>query len=139
MSVPDSTNKPREIVTIMTMLAVSAATVVGAVIAIDQFLAAALDQWVLGYDNNPAASLEAAARANRALALLDADIVVGFALLAVVAAIRRESYFCRGYAPPYPWFACSSDDLSVSTVSMTCTKSESVRGWRRNRIRWVRR
>jgi hypothetical protein len=95
MSVPDSTNKPREIVTIMTMLAVSAATVVGAVIAIDQFLAAALDQWVLGYDNNPAASLEAAARANRALALLDADIVVGFALLAVVAAIRREPLLSR--------------------------------------------
>ena len=94
MPVPDSTNKPREIVTIMTMLAVSAATVVGAVIAIDQFLAAAFE-WVLGYDNNPAASLEAAARANRALALLDADIVVGFALLAVVAAIRREPLLSR--------------------------------------------
>jgi hypothetical protein len=95
MPVPDSTKKPRQTVTIMTIFGLAAATVVGAVIEIDQFLDAALGQWVLSYDNNPAASAEAAARANRALALLDADIVVGFAFIAVVAAIRREPLLSR--------------------------------------------
>ncbi len=95
MPVPESTTKPRETVTIMTMFVVAAATVVGALIEINQFLDAALDQWVLSYDNNPAASAEAAARANRALALLDVDIVVGFALMAVVAAIRRQRHLSR--------------------------------------------
>lgn len=79
----------------MTMFAIAAATVVGAVIEIDQFLAAALDQWAVSYDDDPAASAVAAARANRALALLDTDIAVGFALIAVVAAIRRERLLSR--------------------------------------------
>jgi len=79
----------------MTMFAVAAATAIGALIEIHQLFAAALDQWALSYDNNPAASAEAAARANRALALLDVDIVVGFAFIAIVAAIRREPLLSR--------------------------------------------
>ncbi len=99
MPVPDSTNNSRgpmrETVTIMTIFGLAAATVAGAVIEIDQFVTAALGQWVLSYDNNPVASADAAARANRALALLDTDIAVGFALIAVVAAIRRERTLSR--------------------------------------------
>ena len=99
MPVTDSTNKSRgrvaETATIVTTFAVAAATVVGAVIELNRLLDATLDQWVVSYDNDPAASAEAAARANRALALLDIDIVVGFALIAIVAAIRRERQLSR--------------------------------------------
>ena len=113
MPVSESTNKPgvplRETVTIMTMFAIAAATVVGAVIEINQFLAATLDQWVLSYDSNPAASAEATARPNRALALLDADIVAGFAVIAVVAAIRRERLLSR---------VCTA--VSVASVLLGC-------------------
>ena len=93
----------------MTMIAIAAGTAVGAVIEIQRFLAAAGDQWVLSYDNNPAATAEAAARANRALALLDADIAVGFALIAVLAAIHRERILSR---------VCAA--ISVACVLVGC-------------------
>ena len=111
--VSESTNKPRgparATVTIMTMFAIAAATVVGAGIEINRFLDAALDQWVVSYDNDPAASAEAAARANHALALLGTDMAVGFALIAVVAAIRRERGLSR---------VCTA--VSVACVLLGC-------------------
>jgi hypothetical protein len=115
----------RETVTIMMMVATALATVVLGVVEVHRLVVAALDGWVLSYDDNPTASAEAATRANRALALLDADTVAGFALIAGIAAFGRERLLSR---------VCAA--ISLACMVLGCC---GVVLWSagRSRPRWV--